>query len=370
MIRYFKKSFVRYLAYGLAIALLSFIFGLFKVKAEELEYITPTNTSLHTYISVTNIGASSATVYYNSASYREITGTQGQYTFTGTQASPKTIMKLAYNVFGNFQVNNSYKIRWEAKFPNGVDISKYTCSMGSYDNNTAYPPWSLSSCEIKRSNSGYIIMEGTITIERGQYVTIVITPKLGLDINYTYDITEPLLPENLDYNFTLSYGTPQILKVLPISVAIGGLASDINNVESAVNGVKNSVDNVNSGVNNLNSSINNDNVSEAENKATDFFNNFTTNTHGLTGIITAPLNAISSITSSTCSPLVLPLPFVDEDLTLPCMRPIYEEFFGDFMSLYDIVVLGIVSYWIVVRIFSLVKDFKNPEHDEVEVMEL
>lgn len=33
MIRYFRKSFVRYLAYGLAIALLSFLFGLFKVNA-------------------------------------------------------------------------------------------------------------------------------------------------------------------------------------------------------------------------------------------------------------------------------------------------------------------------------------------------
>lgn len=112
------------------------------------------------------------------------------------------------------------------------------------------------------------------------------------------------------------------------------------------------------------------NSSQATNDASSFFNNFTTDTHGLTGIITAPLNAINSLTSSTCSPLVLPLPFINENLTLPCMRAIYDENFGSFMTLYDVITLGIISYWVMVRIFALVKDFKNPEHDEVEVLEL
>lgn len=116
--------------------------------------------------------------------------------------------------------------------------------------------------------------------------------------------------------------------------------------------------------------IKDDNTTQAENKASEFFNNFTTNTHGLTGIITAPLNAIQSLSNSTCSPLELPLPFVNETLTLPCMRPIYEEHFGSFMNLYDIITLGIISYWVMVRIFSLVKDFKNPDHDEIEVVDL
>lgn len=123
-------------------------------------------------------------------------------------------------------------------------------------------------------------------------------------------------------------------------------------------------------IDDITDSINDDNVSGATNKASNFFSNFTTNTHGLTSIITAPLSAIQSLTSATCSPLVLPLPFVNSNLTLPCMRPIYVDNFGGFMTLYDTITLGIVSYWILVRIFALVKDFKNPEHDEVEVMEL
>lgn len=117
-------------------------------------------------------------------------------------------------------------------------------------------------------------------------------------------------------------------------------------------------------------SINDSNTSQATSSASDFFSNFTTNNHGLTGIITAPLSAIQSLTSSTCSDLVLPLPFVNQNLTLPCMRSIYDQHFGNFMTIYDTITLGIISYWVMVRIFALVKDFKNPEHDEIEVVDL
>ena len=116
--------------------------------------------------------------------------------------------------------------------------------------------------------------------------------------------------------------------------------------------------------------LNNDDTSSATNQAGSFFSNFTTNTHGLTSIITAPLAAIQSLTNSTCTPLVLPLPYVNRDLTLPCMREIYVSNFGGFMTLYDTITFGIIAYWVLVRIFALVKDFKNPEHDEIEVMDL
>lgn len=140
-------------------------------------------------------------------------------------------------------------------------------------------------------------------------------------------------------------------------------ATSVEEVKTATNEIKQEIQSTNN-------TLNNDNVDESLTEADGFFNGFTTNTHGLTGIITAPLNAIQSLTSKTCSPLVLPIPFVDKDLTLPCMRKIYTDNFGGFMNLYDVIVIGIVSYWVLVRIFTLVKDFKNPDHDEIEVVDL
>lgn len=120
-----------------------------------------------------------------------------------------------------------------------------------------------------------------------------------------------------------------------------------------------------------NDTIKDSDTSEASDSAGSFFEGFSTDTHGLTSIITAPLELIGNITSSSCSPISLDIPFLDgQTLSLPCMSAIYEDFFGDFFDVYQIITFGIVAYWICVRIFNLVKDFKNPDHDEVEVMDL
>lgn len=130
------------------------------------------------------------------------------------------------------------------------------------------------------------------------------------------------------------------------------------------------LDSVNSSIQETNDTINDDDTSEATDSAGDFFSGFTTNTHGLTGIVTAPLTLIGNITSSTCSPLQVPLPFVSGNISLPCMSSVYQQHFGSFYSMYRVITFGIVAYWVCIRIFAMVKDFKNPEHDEIEVMDL
>ena len=120
----------------------------------------------------------------------------------------------------------------------------------------------------------------------------------------------------------------------------------------------------------INDTITDSDISEGQGQANDFFNDFTTDTYGLTSVITAPLSFFNNLTSSSCSPLVVPLPFIDTDLTLPCMSTIYSQYFGSFFTLYQSITFGVIAYWVVVRIFNLVKDFKNPEHDEIEVFDL
>lgn len=128
--------------------------------------------------------------------------------------------------------------------------------------------------------------------------------------------------------------------------------------------------NTTNAVNKVDDTLKDDNTQQAQDSAGGFFNDFTTDTHGLTAIITAPLSLISKITSASCSPLVIPLPYVDKDLTLPCMGAIYSQYFGSFLSIYQVITFGIIAYWVCVRIFNLVKDFKNPDHDEIEVLDL
>ena len=119
-----------------------------------------------------------------------------------------------------------------------------------------------------------------------------------------------------------------------------------------------------------NETLNDDDTSESTSEATEFFEGFDTDTHGLTSIITAPLELIGNIAGSSCSPLPLQVPFVNKTMSLPCMSTIYKKHFGSFLTVYQTITFGIVAYWVCIRIFALVKDFKNPEHDEIEVMDL
>lgn len=163
----------------------------------------------------------------------------------------------------------------------------------------------------------------------------------------------------------------KMLIVSAFDVSCGGSGStDTTTIENNQQTIINQNDTIINNQTTINSNITNDNTTGATSDAGSFFSGFTTNTHGLTSIITAPLTLIGSITSASCSPLGLPLPYINKTLQLPCMSSIYSQYFGAFFTLYQTITTGIIAYWVIVRILNLVKDFKNPEHDEIEVVDL
>lgn len=120
----------------------------------------------------------------------------------------------------------------------------------------------------------------------------------------------------------------------------------------------------------LNQGIMDDNVSDSTTTANDFFSDFNQNTHGLSGIVTAPLVMIQNLTASTCSPLRFNLPIVHNEVTLPCMKPIYEEHFGVFFSLWQMLTTGLISYNVLLNMYKKVRDLQNPNNDKIEVLNL
>ena len=111
-------------------------------------------------------------------------------------------------------------------------------------------------------------------------------------------------------------------------------------------------------------------TSESQSEASGFFDDFESDDFGLSDIITMPLTFIQGLSSSTCYSLNLPLPFVDTNVTLPCMTSIYQRYFGSFLTLYQTITTGIIAYWCCINIFRMVQGFKNPDSDEIEVMDL
>lgn len=120
----------------------------------------------------------------------------------------------------------------------------------------------------------------------------------------------------------------------------------------------------------INSSINNSNIGGASSDASNFFSNFSTDDFGLSSIITIPLSSINSLASSTCSPLSVPIPNTGKNITLPCMTQVYQEHVPEIFTLWRIVSFGIIAYFICIDIFHIVKGFKEPDSDKVEVLDL
>ena len=119
-----------------------------------------------------------------------------------------------------------------------------------------------------------------------------------------------------------------------------------------------------------NDTLKDDNIDDSKNVANGFFSDFQSSDFGLSDVITMPLTFINGLANNQCNSLVLPLPFVDKNVVLPCMTSIYNSYFPSFLSIYQTITTGLIAYWVCINIFRMVQNFKNPDNDEVEVMDL
>lgn len=153
------------------------------------------------------------------------------------------------------------------------------------------------------------------------------------------------------------------------TIAISNLtATQTSN--STLNNIDDSINNTNDKLDDLNDNITNSDTSDSQSSAGSFFEDFTSDDYGLSDIITMPLTFIKGLSNASCYSLDLPFPFVEQNVQIPCMTSIYEKYFGNFLTLYQTITTGFIAYWVCVNIYRLVKNFKNPDDDKVEVMEL
>lgn len=253
----------------------------------------------------------------------------------------------------NFRPNTYYRVEL---YTRNVGFNAYRDRLRTIECRLANQPIVCNS-DISTTPDGY----GTLSFE---FFSTVATNQFNFEVGDPYYADNvPSDPNNLNFfkNEGSSSGN--------FYIATGKAFFNNDQVE-AIQGMIGQQNQTNQKLDELNNNLNNSNSSGAQDDAGNFFSGFQTNTHGLTGIITAPLNLIQSITNQSCSSLGIPLPFVNETLNLPCMSEIYQSNFGPFLLLYQTITTGFIGYWVIVRIFALVKDFKNPDHDEVEVLDL
>lgn len=187
------------------------------------------------------------------------------------------------------------------------------------------------------------------------------------------------LPNNVTvykYGITVSNAVPSPnIKISKLTYFADASSSQINEIQSSISSVFNNISNVANNVKDVenavkdtNDTMKDDNIDTSSSNS--FFNNFSNNQHGLTGVINAPLKFIQSLSNNTCSNVSLTIPFVNETFNLPCFSSIYKENFNLAYTIYQVVISALVGYWVCVKIYAMVKGFKDPTDDRIEVMDL
>lgn len=118
----------------------------------------------------------------------------------------------------------------------------------------------------------------------------------------------------------------------------------------------------------INNSINNDNITSSD--ADDLTNNqaFTDST-GLQAVIELPLNMINSLTN-TCQPINITIPWLDYTGTIPCMSTIYRSKFNSLYQVVKLIINGFLVYRLLLKVYELVHEAKQPDEDKLEVIDL
>lgn len=268
-----------------------------------------------------------------------------------------TSSKLAVGRY-KFSFNVSFSSLNGNSINNFTDINPFVeYGAGTAYNNSVSSNLTLIDHKISVVDSLTFKFEYTFDLKSASYNFFTGIIKWG-DNNYDHkfvvngltDIgTTPTGNSNLSYS--ISYASIEILNNQEIIDSLDKNTQDIIDSQDKING-----------------SLNDDNVDS--DVGTGFFQNFNDNDFGLSEIITIPLNTITSLTSKTCNPLSIPIPKTGKNISLPCMTQVYQDNIPSIFSIWQIVSFGIIAYFVAIDIFHIVKGFKDPESDKVEVLDL
>lgn len=105
-------------------------------------------------------------------------------------------------------------------------------------------------------------------------------------------------------------------------------------------------------------------------KVSSFWNDFDNEDFGLTSIVRMPLSLIQKISNGVCTPYNVTI--LSTTISMPCGNTIFwdREDVSTFKIFWNIFWGGSICYGIGISIYKMVHNFKDPDNDKVEVIDL
>ena len=67
--------------------------------------------------------------------------------------------------------------------------------------------------------------------------------------------------------------------------------------------------------------------------------------------------------TTSCSPIIIDLPFVSDNIVLPCMTEVYEDISPQFLSFYQLITTGLISFGVIINVFDTISILLDPTTD-------
>lgn len=367
----FIRTIGRVLAYlfiGFILSLLATHFGfVMSVKADTTPNYWITNTDVPTYFDLfdctestcNRVGSSNYTnemIELNETGGRQFTVTTRQYNLKGNGIVMRTSSNARYNVGYLYQT------------------TFYVCSDAIMDNatNSIYPSYygdAFTNNNVFQSSNSYNLSG---------------LPGLAPQWEYCYAFSTIFSPgENGTYINLRLKSTSTIngyyalvgFKSESLGLYSGEVKSIVQNsgfaTAKSVDEVKKATDEVKEETKKTNDSLNNSDTSGAQSDVDSFFNGFDEgDTGSLMNLVKLPLKFLNLLNNS-CQAIELDTGVIGK-YRLECLSTtLYNQ--SGFSGLFNIIKLilnGVVMYGCIRKIISVVQKLKNPDDDEIEVMDL
>lgn len=285
---------------------------------------------------------------------------------------------MQYNFNGTYtettEINQIYMIcaQWENEYITYQDGSTATVSQCAkwmkvkYIGNNTYTPVTDETTTGTETNIPYISLSIDIFYNNGK-----ISPCEVNTINYGSTYFKCKVPSDSTSitrirfrNQASSYLSSNIMGQL-------GIGNYYIMWKDPINSMTQKQDETNNQLQDMNDNMTSTDITGASQDQNNFINNsaFQDNT-GLSGIITAPLTMISSLTNH-CQPIQFTLPYLkDTNLTIPCMGNFLQNKIPSLVIIVKVIVNGFICYLIGLDLFKIVKNARDPDNDRIEVLDL
>lgn len=132
---------------------------------------------------------------------------------------------------------------------------------------------------------------------------------------------------------------------------------------------KNKVDETNDKLDDLNNSINNSDIDN--NVSNGFFDNFSDSDNGgISAIVKAPLTIVNGLLSSSNTCPTLDFNVLGADVSFPSGCLLWDNADNSTVTIYQTIICGFFSYFILKSLFKDIENLKDPEKSEVSTLDL